>query len=154
MIRQICTSFNNSTYVGFTATPFANVFIDPDTTEQMTSADLFPEHFIYVLPTPSNYIGAKKIFYQDGENHSMLKFIDGIDEPDNDILKAMEPNERLTRMLYYKHPKEWEGELPESLTESIYCYMIANAVRDLRGDAKSPRTMMINVSRFVRFKII
>ena len=80
----------------------------------------------------------------------MLKFIDGIDEPDNDILKAMEPNERLTRMLYYKHPKEWEGELPESLTESIYCYMIANAVRDLRGDAKSPRTMMINVSRFVK----
>lgn len=150
LIRQICTSFNNSTYVGFTATPFANVFIDPDTTEQMTSADLFPEHFIYVLPTPSNYIGAKKIFYQDGENHSMLKFIDGIDEPDNDILKAMEPNERLTRMLYYKHPKEWEGELPESLTESIYCYMIANAVRDLRGDAKSPRTMMINVSRFVK----
>lgn len=150
LIRQICTSFNNSTYVGFTATPFANVFIDPDTTEQMTSADLFPEHFIYVLPTPSNYIGAKKIFYQDGENHSMLKFIDGIDEPDNDMLKAMEPNERLTRMLYYKHPKEWEGELPESLTESIYCYMIANAVRDLRGDAKSPRTMMINVSRFVK----
>ena len=72
LIRQICTSFNNSTYVGFTATPFANVFIDPDTTEQMTSADLFPEHFIYVLPTPSNYIGAKKIFYQDGENRGVI----------------------------------------------------------------------------------
>ena len=150
LIRQICTAFNNSTYVGFTATPFANVFIDPDTTEQMTRADLFPEHFIYVLPTPSNYIGAKKIFYRDGENRDMLKFIKDIEEPDVEELKAMDPEERLFRKLYYKHPKEWEGELPESLTESIYCYMIANAVRDLRGDSKSPRTMMINVSRFVK----
>lgn len=150
LIRQICTAFNNSTYVGFTATPFANVFIDPDTTEQMTSADLFPEHFIYVLPTPSNYIGAKKIFYKDGENHSMLKPITDIDEPDVETLKAMEPEERFSRKLYYKHPKEWEGELPDSLTESIYCYMVANAVRDLRGDSKAPRTMMINVSRFVK----
>lgn len=150
LIRQICTAFNNSTYVGFTATPFANVFIDPDTTEQMTSADLFPEHFIYVLPTPSNYIGAKKIFYPDGENSSMLKFIKDIEEPDVEELKAMEPEERLFRKLYYKHPKEWEGELPDSLTESIYCYMVANAVRDLRGDSKAPRTMMINVSRFVK----
>ena len=150
LIRQICTAFNNSTYVGFTATPFANVFIDPDTTEQMTSEDLFPEHFIYVLPTPSKYIGAKKIFYQDGENRDMLKFIKDIDEPDVDELKAMEPEERYYRKLYYKHPKEWEGELPESLTESIYCFMIANAVRDLRGDSMKPRTMMINVSRFVK----
>ena len=150
LIRQICTAFNNSTYVGFTATPFANVFIDPDTTEQMTSADLFPEHFIYVLPTPSNYIGAMKIFYPNGEYRSMLKFITDIDEPDVEELKEMEPEERFSRLLYYKHPKEWEGELPDSLTESIYCYMVANAVRDLRGDSKAPRTMMINVSRFVK----
>ena len=150
LIRQICTAFNNSTYVGFTATPFANVFIDPDTTEEMTSADLFPEHFIYVLPTPSNYIGAKKIFYPDGENNSMLKYITDIEEPDVEALKAMTPEERYSRMLYYKHPKEWEGELPASLTESIYCYIVANTIRDLRGDSSAPRTMMINVSRFVK----
>ena len=150
LIRNICTAFNNSTYVGFTATPFANVFIDPDTTEQMTSADLFPEHFIYVLPTPSNYIGAQKIFYPDGENRDMLKYIQDIEEPTNEEIKDMTPEERIFRKLYYKHPKEWEGILPDSLTESIYCFMIANAVRDLRGDAIKPRTMMINVSRFVK----
>jgi hypothetical protein len=150
LIRQICTAFNNSTYVGFTATPFANVFIDPDTTEQMISADLFPEHFIYVLPTPSNYIGAKKIFYPDGENRDMLKFILDIEEPSDAELKDMTPEERYTRKIYYKHPKEWEGMLPDSLTESIYCYIIANAVRDKRGESSSPRTMMINVSRFVK----
>ena len=66
IIRKICNLFKNATYVGFTATPFANVFIDPDSVDSMKHADLFPEHFIYTLPTPSTYIGAKRIFYEDG----------------------------------------------------------------------------------------
>ena len=61
-IRQICALFKNATYVGFTATPFANCFIDPDSVDSMKNADLFPENFMYVLPSPSTYIGAKKIF--------------------------------------------------------------------------------------------
>ena len=150
VIRQICNSFNNATYVGFTATPFANVFIDPDTTEEMENADLFPEHFIYVLPTPSNYIGAQKIFYEDGQWHSMLKYITDIEEPDDEDLKHIAPSVLNSGPLYYKHQKEWQGTFPDSMEESIYCYLIANAVRDLRGDAAQPRTMMINVSRFVK----
>ena len=74
--------FKNSTYVGFTATPFANVFIDPDSVDSMKRADLFPEHFIYVLPTPSTYIGAKRIFYEDGDRYSNLRYISDIEEPD------------------------------------------------------------------------
>lgn len=66
LIRQICNLFMNSTYVGFTATPFANVFIDPDSVDTMQHADLFPEHFIYALEAPSNYVGADKIFYPEG----------------------------------------------------------------------------------------
>ena len=42
LIRQICTLFKDTTYVGFTATPFANVFIDPDSVDSMKNADLFP----------------------------------------------------------------------------------------------------------------
>ena len=62
IIRKICNLFKTASYVGFTATPFANVFIDPDSVDEMKNADLFPEHFIYTLPTPSTYIGAKQIF--------------------------------------------------------------------------------------------
>ena len=62
IIRKICSLFKTASYVGFTATPFANVFIDPDSVDAMKKADLFPEHFIYTLPTPSSYIGAKQIF--------------------------------------------------------------------------------------------
>lgn len=82
LIREICDIFKNANYVGFTATPFANVFIDPDSVDSMKRADLFPEHFIYVLPTPSSYIGASKIFYKEGEYHNNLRYITDIEEPD------------------------------------------------------------------------
>lgn len=82
LIRNICNLFKNSTYVGFTATPFANIFIDPDSVDSMKQADLFPKHFIYILPTPSSYIGADKIFYPNGPEHQNLRYIDDIEEPD------------------------------------------------------------------------
>ena len=37
----------------------------------MRHADLFPEHFIYALEAPSNYVGADKIFYPDGVYYSL-----------------------------------------------------------------------------------
>lgn len=148
VIRQICDSFTNATYVGFTATPFANVFIDPDTTEEMKNSDLFPAHFIYVLPTPSSYIGAKEIFYPQGRCHGSVKYITDIIEPTKEELK--DDPDKDSRPLYYKHQKEWHGSLPESLKDSIRCFYLANAIRDLKGDASQARTMMINVSRFVK----
>lgn len=54
-IRKILKLFARNTYVGFTATPFANVFISYDTQDEMLSDDLFPRHFIYSLESPSNY---------------------------------------------------------------------------------------------------
>ena len=41
-------------YVGYTATPFANVFIDPDDPK-----DLFPRDFIRSLERPPDYMGAE-----------------------------------------------------------------------------------------------
>lgn len=150
VIRQLCNAFNNATYVGFTATPFANVFIDPDTDEDMANADLFPEHFIYVLPTPSSYIGATKIFQDDGKYNGWLKFITDIEEPDNDEIKVACPSELIEGGFYHKHPKEWCGNLPASLDEAVYSFLLANVIRDLRGDKQQPRTMMVNMSRFTK----
>lgn len=155
IIRQICTLFQNSTYVGFTATPFANVFIDPDSVDSMKNADLFPQHFIYALPTPSSYIGASKIFYEDGPQYGSLRYISDISEPDytSDEFKEQqrEDIESLNHgTFYYRHKKEWNGILPNSLSEAIHCFLLANVVRDMRGDQKKPRSMLINMSRFIK----
>ena len=39
-IRQLIRLFSRSSYVGYTATPFANVFIDPETDDDMLGDDL------------------------------------------------------------------------------------------------------------------
>ena len=154
LIRQICNLFMNSTYVGFTATPFANVFIDPDSVDAMQHADLFPEHFIYALEAPSNYVGADKIFYPEGTFYHNLRYITDITEPDyasDDYKDLVQNNPEVLNSgpFYYKHKKEWDGILPDSLRESILCFCLANVVRDLRGQSKEPRSMLVNMSRFI-----
>lgn len=152
LIRDLCNVFYRSTYVGFTATPFANVFIDPETPEDMEKADLFPEDFMYALPVPSTYIGAKKLYGDEAPLNYCLRLIDDIQEPCIEDLEK-EKNDGLDaiyRPLYYKHSKEWNGILPKSLDESIRAFFLANVIRDLRGDEDSARTMLINISRFVK----
>ena len=61
-INKILRSFKQASYLGITATPFANIFIDPSISEDGAAKDLFPKDFLTLLPIPDNYIGADKIF--------------------------------------------------------------------------------------------
>lgn len=132
-IRKLLGLFEQANYVGFTATPYANVFIDPDSEEEMLNHDLFPRDFIYALEAPSNYIGARTIFSEDAPCGYML-----------------ESNDDCEYALPIAHKKEDTLQfIPESLKEALAAFFIANAVRDLRGDNKAHRTMMINISRFI-----
>ena len=138
LIRELVDVFTKSNYIGFTATPFANVFIDPRTTSEMENHDLFPEDFIVSLPTPSNYIGPSDIFSPSGRYFSQLIYV-------RDAGRFAEDG----WPFYFKHTKTWDDDLPESLTDAIYTFYLANAIRDLRGDVNEHRSMLINISRFV-----
>lgn len=137
-IRKLASVFTKSNYVGFTATPFANIFIDPETTEKMETQDLFPEDFIVALQSPNNYVGASRTFALNSEFRNQLVYI-----------KDAGATEKDGKSFYFKHKKDWQGDLPESLTDSIYAFYIANTLRDLRGDDKEHRSMLVNVSRFI-----
>ena len=69
LIRQILNCFTQSAYVGYTATPFANIFIYPmsENDESTFGEDLYPRSFIVNLQAPTNYIGPEKVFglYKD-----------------------------------------------------------------------------------------
>ncbi len=138
LIRELVNVFSKSNYVGFTATPFANVFIDPETTDAMVNYDLFPEDFIVTLPTPSNYIGPSSTFAVMGKYFNHLKYV-------KDAGRVVEDG----WPFYFKHTKIWDDELPDSLIDAMYVFYLANAIRDLRGDVKDHRSMLINISRFI-----
>ena len=133
-IRRILGLFMRSSYVGYTATPYANVFIEPNTKEDMENEDLFPKDYIYVLQPPSNYIGAREIYSEEGQYKTMYRVIDDFEE-----------------FLPLKHKKDYELplDIPLTLKKAILSFLIANAIRDLRGDLTTHRSMLINVSRFI-----
>lgn len=131
-IRSILALFERSTYVGVTATPFANIFIDPEQDDDMLGDDLFPSDFIYSLEAPTNYFGPAALFVTDKAEVDFLREIDDA-----------APNLPLI------HKKELNPEaLPETLMEAMSAFLVGNAIRDLRGEGSTHRSMLINVSRF------
>lgn len=137
-IRDLLNLFNKSSYVGFTATPFANIFIDPDTNDSMLKEDLFPKDYIYSLNAPSNYIGARDIFREEGKYFGMLEIID-----EEYIQECLPINHKNYDIIDY---------IPSDLKKAICTFLVANVIRDLRGDNKAHRSMLINVSRFTNIQ--
>ncbi|MFB8793275.1 MAG: Z1 domain-containing protein [Microcoleus sp.] len=143
LIRKLLYSFEKSAYVGYTATPFANIFIypDPDKKNPEFGDDLFPRSFIINLPAPSNYIGPVQIF--------------GLD---TDPAIGLEASEALPIIRTVEDQKEWmpdkhkrghvPGELPGSLKEAIRAFILCCAARIVRGQENEHNSMLVHVARF------
>ena len=128
-IRRLLNLFSKTTYLGITATPFANIFIDPKNDD-----DLFPSDFIYALSAPTNYVGAERIFGENADSDSMLQEID---------------IEELEMCFPPRHKKDFEVQkLPEDLYEAAYYFLLLNAIRDYRGDITDHRSMMVHISLY------
>ena len=138
-IRELLKMFTKSSYVGFTATPFANIFIDPDSFNDMVAEDLFPKDYIYSLNSPSNYIGARNVFGEHGDAGHMLVEIND-DENDPSSIACILPLKHKSTIQIRK--------LPEDLKTAVAAFLLANTVEDLKGMHNNHRSMLINVSRF------
>lgn len=145
-INKILRTFKQATYLGITATPFANIFIDPQIADDGAAKDLFPRHFLTLLPTPDSYIGADKIF-GNGIEDDWNERQEG--EYGGSIIEI--ENEEQEDFFVFKHKKELADELcdlPPSLYEAIGYFCLVNAISDYRYDTNQHRSMMVNVSRF------
>ena len=81
LIRKILNLFNKSTYVGYTATPFANIFIHPDSKNESLGDDLYPDNFMIRIPVPDAYLGQNFYFEnQDLEKIGPIEIIDDNEE--------------------------------------------------------------------------
>jgi hypothetical protein len=135
-IRQIVGLFDKSGYVGYTATPFANIFIP------IEEDSLFPRDFIVNLPAPTNYIGPERVFgfqplEDDEDSDSVLPIVRRIDD-----YRAFVPDG-------HKSSDTLPAEVPDSLKTAIKCFIITCAIRRLRGQVKAHNSMLVHVSRYV-----
>ena len=148
LIRKILHSFTRAAYVGYTATPFANIFIHEKGATREEGPDLFPEAFIYNLAAPSNYIGPAKVFglsSHEGRKGG-LPLIREI--RDQDEVDGSDP---------WMPPKSKNGhrprhngldELPPSLVEAIDSFLLTCAIRNTRGQRQQHSSMLVHVTRF------
>ena len=132
LIRELLALFEQNSYVGYTATPFANIFIDPDSEHEMLEDDLFPRHFIVTLDAPENYVSAARIFGEDGDLGHVIA-------PVEDHMHAFPEGHKIS------HKVE---NLPPSLMESVRRFVLGRAVRILRERGQDHSSMLVNVSRF------
>ncbi len=131
-IRKLLKLFSRSCYVGITATPFANIFIEPDTENEMYESDLFPRHFIVSLEPPSNYFGTNKVFLQDSS--PAVEYINDNEE-----------------VLPIRHDIDWNLEkLPLSMIKAIRTFVLACTIRlTMESDRRQHCSMLVNASRFI-----
>ena len=149
-IRDILNCFKQASYLGITATPFANIFIDPDSDE--AARDLFPKDFLTVLPLPERYIGADRIF---GHGDADEWDNEASERTEGEFSRTLVPikNEEQESFFYFKHKKELADDLydlPESLREAVRYFILVNGITDLRKDNREHRSMLVNVSRFTK----
>ena len=132
-IREILSLFAKSSYVGYTATPFANIFINPEAYSDKAREDLFPRDFIYCLDAPTTYFGSEKVFLDEDKSSSIVIPIDDCED-----------------FLPHSHKRDDRiAELPPSLYRALNEFIVARAIRNLRGQTNKHCSMMVNVSRFV-----
>lgn len=134
LIRQIVNRFDKVSYVAYTATPFANVFIPPDAHDREAGLDLYPRDFIYSLPHPNGYIGVEEVF-------GLTDTLTGEDREELPIIRVIDNAEIGNYM------DGTTDALPESLRNAIKQFILAGACYLYRGLGNSPATMLIHISR-------
>lgn len=129
-IRELLSLFRKKVYLAYTATPYANIFIDYKAEHNQFGKDLFPEDFIYALEAPSNYFGATKIFLDP-----LKRYLVKVKDHENAFPTG--------------HKKDLVvEELPESLLEAIRLFILNVSIRHLRRQEDKHNSMMIHVTRF------
>ena len=150
LIRRILHSFSRSAYVGYTATPFANIFIHERGETKTEGPDLFPSAFIQNLAAPSNYVGPSTVFGQPSPEGrtGQLPLVKEVDD--------FQSEDKLAGWMPIKHRNGhipvWKSSesLPPSLCAAIDSFVLACAARVLRGQADKHSSMLIHVTRFTQ----
>lgn len=148
-IRELLAMLPAVSYIGYTATPFANVLIDPyrtDTVNGQEFDDLYPRDFITALPASPNYFGTEKLFGRIPEDPDNVQ----PEEEGLDMIRDI-PDEDQARLqpVRAKERESFKPEMAESLEDAILYFLACCAARRARGDADQHMTMLIHTSAYV-----
>lgn len=155
LIRTLLNIFNQNTFVGYTATPYANLFISQDYNEELTTIvknkqykigeDLFPRDFIINIKAPTNYIGAAKIFGYENTNPELTK------EPLDIFREINDFDPPFFRTINRDNKDDLPAYLPKSLERAIKSFILTCAIRRVRGHENKHNSMLVHVALLVKW---
>ena len=136
LIRRILSQ-PKVAYVAYTATPFANLLINPS-----DYADLYPRNFIVDLAPPDDYFGAEKIF-----GRAPLDATDDFADDGLDIVRPVsDADVAAVRPASRNAVATWSPSVPDSLAEALRWFVLATAARRARDGRASNSTMLVHTS--------
>ncbi|MEG0384093.1 MAG: Z1 domain-containing protein [Solibacillus sp.] len=144
LIRRLLNQFNRKSYVGYTATPFANLLIDSRATDEEVQEDLYPKDFIVALPKPDGYCGPEEYFNVTGyEENDKPLYIRHLNQDDLDLFNKIKKKEHAELINY----------VPYSMKQAIQSFVIATAIRNLRNQEKEHNSMLIHASHLTDIQL-
>lgn len=142
LVVQIVGTVRRGTYLAYTATPFANIFSDPN-----DDAALYPSDFIIPLPKPVGYSGSEEFFGvsgefvdEEGEESAGFGFIRSVENSEAQIFIPKSPKVRRESGSVYA------PTMQPGLEDSIRWFLLASAVRHYRGQQKEHSSMLIHTA--------
>lgn len=123
--KEVETQFCALNYIGYTATPYANVL-----NEKPGPMSVYPSNFVCCLPVAKSYIGPQHIFGIEGTNVDGMNIINNVDQED---IKEIEN-------IY-----EGKNKIPKKLEEAIIWFYCCLAIRRFQK-ANKPVSMLIHTS--------
>lgn len=140
LVAQLA-SRQHVSYVGYTATPYANVFINPS----IDTFTLYPSDFVLALQADPAYFGAEKLFGRaevDEDDVAVEGLPVLIDIPDHELHEVRPSNRKEEREI-------WEPETGGSLRQALLYFLMATAARRARGQTAKHSSMLIHTTRYV-----
>lgn len=140
LIRSILARAPRASYVAYTATPFANLLINPEAVDRRVGADLFPKDFVVQLPRPQGYTGTEELFGVSAQGRRVLNIV-----PPGDVAMLKAKRKRQGKEVVIG--LDPAPGLPESLADAVLTFCLAGAVRKARGMEGQANTMLVHVSQ-------
>ncbi|PRS76177.1 endonuclease [Bacillus sp. LNXM65] len=139
LIRQILEIFNRKAFVGYTATPFANLLINNEGSTGEEGDDLYPKDFLVGLPKPKEYCGPEEYFnVEEDAEDTRPSLIRHLRQEDLDVFTKIKK----------KSDADKFEEVPPQMREAILEFLLVIAIRNLRGQRNKHNSMLIHTSRF------
>lgn len=136
LIRGVLDQLPKVCYVGYTATPFGNLLIDP-----ADDRDFYPRDFVISLPQGEGYQGSETLF-----GRPPLDTEDPADAPTGTNMIRVVPDEELDGLRPAKKADlaGFQPEITKSLRHAVLWFWLATAARHARGQQGQHSSMLIH----------